>query len=134
MSDSVKVSEATAEQIHAALAKGDLREVVIFCDVCGLEMATDMIGETAEGRFDGARRWLRSHRGWISAEGQDICPFCEAGVQMCVQGGHEFCEHSSWVLDPETGIAVHPAFWTQFSRARTLAFGLEPSVIPEECS
>lgn len=121
--NAVKVSEATSEQIHAALAEGALREVVIFCDVCGLEMATDMIGESAEARFEGARAYLRSHRGWVSAEGQDICPFCTAGVRMCVQEIHDFCEHKVWVWDSRSGIAVHPQDLEKFEQARSLALG-----------
>ena len=55
----IKVSEATPEQVQAALELGHLREVVIFCDDCGIEMATDMIGETPEERIDGALVGLR---------------------------------------------------------------------------
>jgi hypothetical protein len=121
----VKVSEASAEQIHAALAVGGLREVVIFCDICGLEMATDMIGDDAEARFEGARAYLRSHRGWTSAENQDICPFCTAGVRMCVREMHDFCEHEPWVWDPQTGIAVHPEDQDKFEQARHLALGAD---------
>jgi hypothetical protein len=121
----VKVSEATREEIHAALAEGALREVVIFCDVCMLEMATDMIGEAAEDRFEGARAYLRANRGWTSAEGQDICPFCTAGVRMCTEEIHEFCEHQPWMWDPRTGIAVHPDDLAKFDVARKLALGEE---------
>lgn len=125
--NTIKVSEATREQIHAALAVAALREVVIFCDVCGLEMATDMIGETAEDRFEGARAYLRSHRGWVSAEGQDICPFCTAGIRMCTEEMHDFCEHQPWAWDARTGIAVHPEDLEKFEQARTLALGEGPS-------
>lgn len=120
--DTVKVSEATPEQVHAALNQGVLREVVIFCDVCGLEMDTDMIGETAEKRFEGARAYLRTYRGWTSAEGQDICPFCVAEVRFCIQLMHDFCEHPVWV-ETSDGIAVHPDDMEKFKAARALALG-----------
>jgi hypothetical protein len=123
--EATKVSEATPEQVHQALAEGALREVVIFCDVCGLEMATDMIGATPEDRFEGARVYLRSHRGWISSEGQDICPFCTAGVRMCTEEMHDFCEHEPWLWDAQTGIAVHPEDQAKFEQARDLALGKE---------
>lgn len=103
----IKVSEATKEQVQAALEMGHLREVVIFCDQCGIEMATDMIGETPEERIDGARKWLRDRRGWTEADGRDICTVCVAGVRTCMGPYHHHCEHGLWVWQP-AGYAVHP--------------------------
>lgn len=120
--EAVKVSEATPEQVHAALNEGALREVVIFCDICELQTAVDTIGDPAEDRFEGARRYLRAHRGWAPIDSPDICPFCLAGVRMCTQEIHEFCEHPGWPVT-EDGIAVLPEDWGKYYEARKVALG-----------
>ena len=118
MAEPIKVSLATREQIHAALDAGTLSQVVIYCDVCGFEMASDFIGDTSQERFAAARAYLRANRGWAGDAGQDTCTFCAANVQICHQQGHLFCAHGDeWRVHEGTGWAIHPSDSEAFLRA-----------------
>lgn len=93
----IKVSEATRDQVFAALEAGHLAPVVVFCDYCGIEMETEMIGDTSAERIEGAQQWLRSNRGWAEVDGHDQCMVCVAGIRTCTGPRHEFCNHPDWV-------------------------------------
>lgn len=106
----IKVSEATSDQVSAALEAGTLAQVVVFCDYCGIEMETEMIGDSTAERIEGAQKWLRANRGWTEVDGHDRCPFCAANIKTCTGPRHDFCNHPDWVWRPGAigGLFVRP--------------------------
>lgn len=69
---------AIPEHARAAIAAGNVVQVVIFCDYCAFQWEGDVIGETRTERFDAARAYLASDLGWRISDDADLCPTCAA--------------------------------------------------------
>lgn len=68
------------EGVRAAISAGHVREVVIFCDVCGVQDRADYTGATSEVRIVAARRHLSENAGWSITADADLCPACAGGT------------------------------------------------------
>lgn len=71
---------AVPDHIAAAIAAGHVREVVIFCDVCGVQDRADYTGATSEVRIVAARQKLSENAGWSVTANADLCPACAGGT------------------------------------------------------
>lgn len=72
----VLTGSVVPDDVHAAILAGQVAQVVIFCDNCGIEHRGDYIGETREDRFAAAREYLARVEEWDTGPYYDLCPSC----------------------------------------------------------
>lgn len=85
--DPQAVPEATTADDRAALDRGHIAEVFIYCDTCTNEHRADYIAPTTAQRIATARQHLTT-QGWHITPDYDLCPTCKPSTTInTAQGG-----------------------------------------------
>jgi hypothetical protein len=70
----------TPKEVRAALDRGHVRLMGVFCDNCSATLEADFIAATQEQGLAAVRAWVAREHGWKITPGSDLCAECAAQI------------------------------------------------------
>lgn len=70
------MSAPTPEQVSAALDRGHVRLMGVFCDECEITMEADFIVRDRTEGLAAVRAWVEREHGWRITPQADLCGDC----------------------------------------------------------